>query len=78
MAILIFEGDVILLVDVIFGFKEVISFAALLHEVIVKFGFWLVLLFDNPPDPLPSFGVGRLLKSATAVFRDATSACCIS
>ena len=41
--ILIFEGDVILWVDVMFVFKEVIPFVALLHEVIVKFGFWLVL-----------------------------------
>ncbi len=66
----------ILWVDVIFGFKEVIPFATLLHEVIVKFGFLLVLLFGNPPDPLPSCGVGRLLKAATAVL-NATSACFI-
>ena len=77
-AILIFEGDVILWVDVMFGFKEVIPFVALLHEVIVKFGFWLVLLFDYPPDPLPPSGFGRLSKAAKAVLRDATSACCIS
>lgn len=77
-AILIFEGDVILWVDVMFGFKEVIPFVALLHEVIVKFGFWLVLLFDYPLDLLPPSGFGRLLKAAMAAFRDATSACCIA
>ena len=77
-AILVFEDDVILWVDVIFGFNEVIPFAALLHEVIVKFGFWLVLLFDYPLDLLPHSGFGRLLKAAMAAFRDATSACCIA
>ena len=76
--ILIFEGDVIFWVDVMFGFKEVIPFAALLHEVIVKFGFWLVLLFDYPLDLLPHSGFGRLLKAAMAAFRDARSACCIA
>ena len=76
-AILVFEDDVILCVDVIFGFKEVIPFTALLHEVIVKFGFLLVLLFGNPPGPLPSCGVGHLLKAATAVL-NATSACFIA
>ena len=76
-AILLFDDDVILWVDVIFGLKEVIPFAALLHEVIVKFGFLLVLLFGNLPDPLPSCGVGRLLKSATAVL-NATSSCFIA
>ena len=41
--------------------------------MIVKLGFWLVLMFDDPLVHLSSSGFGRLLNAAKDALRDTTS-----